>query len=197
MGNYLALCTIGDHIQSKDTLLKEQMIKGRTQSTRLPLFSTGFGKVLNVKEILQIIRQVDGKILEFTNSLIVRDLLVSYPNSYVGMFKEATQGLPLDYKLKVGEIYYLLPSLPHHTTSSSGTSNEEMDRRTATKTTIKVVITKEQLQQILSKQGGVEELLLGVVPNKKVLSYEGSSSSSFSTWFPKLESIPEGNDVVC
>ncbi|KMS96306.1 hypothetical protein BVRB_000190 [Beta vulgaris subsp. vulgaris] len=176
MGNYLALCTIGE-IQSKEVLLKE-------------------------KRVLQIIKGVDGKILEFRNPVIVRDLLVSYPNSYVGIFKEATQALSLDHKLKIGKIYYLLPSLDHSITTQK--VEEEDTRRdqkttttTTTTTTIKVVITKEQLQQILSKQGGVEELLLSrVVVPKNVLSSSESCSSS-SIWFPKLESIPEGNDVVC
>ncbi|XP_021775039.1 uncharacterized protein LOC110738893 [Chenopodium quinoa] len=160
MGNYLALCTIGD-IQSKEALLKEE-------------------------RILQIIKKVDGKVLEFTNPISVRDLLVSYPNSYVGIFKDATQPLPLDHKLKIGKVYYLLPSLDPTTTTTT----------TTTKTTIKVVITKEQLQQILSKQGSVEDFLLGVVPKKDLSSKDCSVSSS--TWIPKLESIPEGNnDVVC
>lgn len=178
MGNYLALCTVGD-MQSKEVLLKE-------------------------KRILQIIKEVDGKILEFTNPVMVRDLLVSYPNSYVGIFKEATQPLPLDYKLKIGKSYYLLPSFDHaHTTTTCNEGDEatrEINGTTTTrttKTTIKVVITKEQLQKMLSKQGRIEELLLGVVPKK--LSSEGCSYSSASstTWFPKLQSIPEGNDVVC
>ncbi|KAL2921687.1 hypothetical protein RDABS01_013178 [Bienertia sinuspersici] len=178
MGNLLALCTVGD-IQSKEGLLKE-------------------------KRTLQIIK-VDGKMLEFKSPVIVRDLLVSYPDFYVGVFKNATQALPLDYKLKIGEIYYLLPSVTgdHTTTTTSSSANDEdarteMDSTTTktTTTTIKVVITKEQLQQILcSKQGRMEELLLGVVANKKVWSSENCSSS---TWFPKLESIPEGScDVVC
>lgn len=179
MGNYLALCTVGD-MQSKEVLLKE-------------------------KRILQIIKEVDGKILEFTNPVMVRDLLVSYPNSYVGIFKEATQPLPLDYKLKIGKSYYLLPSFDHaHTTTTTCNEGDEATREIngttttrTTKTTIKVVITKEQLQKMLSKQGRIEELLLGVVPKK--LSSEGCSYSSASstTWFPKLQSIPEGNDVVC
>ncbi|CAO2821371.1 unnamed protein product [Amaranthus hypochondriacus] len=127
MGNYLTVCIASD-IQSKQGLMKKN-------------------------RILQIIK-VDGKILEFTNPLIVRDLLVNHPNYYVGMFKEATQPLPLDHKLKIGNIYYLLPSL-HHTSSHDIVQNaktREMNDHqrektmtsttTTTTTTIKVVITK-------------------------------------------------------
>ena len=177
MGNYLAVCISGD-IQSKQALMKKN-------------------------RILQIIK-VDGKILEFTNPLIVRDLLVNHPNYYVGMFKEATQPLPLDHKLKIGKIYYLLPSFDHTNSDDilQNAKTREIDdqrEKTMISTTIKVVITKEQLQQILRKQGGVEELLLGVIPsNKKFSRFEGSSSSSTSSFirFSKLASIPEEGDIL-
>ncbi|KAB5524051.1 hypothetical protein DKX38_021800 [Salix brachista] len=50
---------------------------------------------------------------------------------------------------------------------------------------IKVVITKQQLQQLLTKEISFEEVLLG-------LERKSSSLDSPRNWKPKLESIPEG-----
>jgi hypothetical protein len=50
---------------------------------------------------------------------------------------------------------------------------------------IKVVITKQQLQQLLKKEISLEEVLLG-------LEQKSSSLDSPRNWKPKLESIPEG-----
>nr|XP_034908008.1 uncharacterized protein LOC118043986 [Populus alba] len=50
---------------------------------------------------------------------------------------------------------------------------------------IKVVITKQQLHQLLKKEISLEDVLLG-------LEQKSSSLDSPRNWKPKLESIPEG-----
>ncbi|KAJ8446263.1 hypothetical protein Cgig2_016034 [Carnegiea gigantea] len=97
-------------------------------------------------QVLQVIKMDDGKIMEFKNPLLVKDLLVNYPSSYVGAFKEAKHPLPLEHKLKIGKIYYLLPR------AGSDDDHEEHRKIEAPAKRIKVVITKAQLQQLIAKQ---------------------------------------------
>ncbi|XP_057951316.1 uncharacterized protein LOC131146054 [Malania oleifera] len=52
-------------------------------------------------------------------------------------------------------------------------------------TRIKLVITKQQLQDLLRKQVSVEEVVAGV---------ENRAFCSATAWKPKLESIPEGSE---
>ncbi|KAK9665172.1 hypothetical protein RND81_14G095300 [Saponaria officinalis] len=163
MGNYLVLC-ITHELKSRETILKNS-------------------------NILQIMK-IDGKILEFTKPILVKDLIQNNINCYVGMFKDATQPLPLDYKLNKGKVYYLLPCLKNQTLDSTSNNqvNVEESRKPSRKSTrIKVVISREKLKQLLESQEDqrVEELVLGSVGSKRVCS------SSASTWMPRLESIPE------
>ncbi|KAL9240576.1 hypothetical protein vseg_014778 [Gypsophila vaccaria] len=110
------------------------------------------------KKMLQVMKMNDGKLLEFRMSMKVKNLLVNYPNSYVGLFKEATQPLPLEYKLKIGRIYYLFPSFCDMTNARSTCSSIPKPKSGATR--IKVVITRHQLQQLLSNRARVESLIM-------------------------------------
>ena len=162
------------------------------------------GDALPLKEdnrVLQIVR-MDGKILEFRTPLLVRDLLVDYPSFYVGIFKEATQNLPLEYKLKIGKMYYLLPSIDHASSTNyihRGSDHHEEQRKIeAPSKRIKVVLTKQQLKQLITKQGrlGLEELIISKVDvePKKDCGFPHHAASS--AWMPMLESIPEETGVV-
>ncbi|KAJ8446426.1 hypothetical protein Cgig2_019319 [Carnegiea gigantea] len=134
------------------------------------------------KTVLQVMKMNDGKILEFQAPIRVRDLLVKYPNSYVGTFKEATQPLPLDYKLKIGntssETSCNSTGGGVHFSMHGGENRDEVGR-------IKLVITKKQLAQLLSKQMTLEDVIMEVSkrPSKLVVS----STSNVH----KLEAIPE------
>ncbi|GAB4858604.1 hypothetical protein Ancab_010078 [Ancistrocladus abbreviatus] len=130
---------------------------------------------VRIGKVLQVMK-FDGKMLEFRASLLVKDLLASHPNSYVGVFREATQPLPPDYKLKIGKIYYLLP-FPK--------SYLDDERNPAGGKRIKVVITKQQLRQLLTKEIGVEDLVFGA--NQRACGSQVSSTA----WMPTLEVIPE------
>lgn len=108
-------------------------------------------------QVLQVIKMDDGNIMEFKNPLLVKNLLVNHPSSYVGIFKEATHPLPLEYKLKIGKIYYLLPR------GGTDDDHEEHQKIEAPAKRIKVVITKAQLQQLIAKQSRCEELVISKV----------------------------------
>lgn len=128
----------------------------------------------------------DGKMIQFRGPILVKDVLVNFSGLGVGVSREALQHLPSDYELKIGKVYYLLPcpcssggsvSAPEVSSvaDDGGQKGSGMKR-------IKVVITKQQLQDLLSKQISLEELLLS----------QSVDLSSPRNWKPKLDPIPEG-----
>ncbi|KAJ4835894.1 hypothetical protein Tsubulata_006153 [Turnera subulata] len=139
--------------------------------------------------VLQVVK-TDGKILEFRAPILVKDILLYFSGSGIGMSKEALdKHLPPNYELKLGETYYILPSLSAVVKTTASTVCQAKADRGETKGVkrIKVVITKQELQQLLEKQVSVEEILLGVGKTSSTASLD-----SPKIWKPKLESIPEG-----
>lgn len=124
--------------------------------------------------MLKIVK-MDGKVLEYKTSLLVKDLLVSFKGCGVGVTQKCTQYLPPDYELKLGHFYYLLPL-------------DNLEPLDGVKR-IKVVISKQQLQELLSKKVSVEEVLLGSMQRSAF-----GSPHSMSSWRPVLETITEGNE---
>ncbi|KAI6672492.1 hypothetical protein NL676_000398 [Syzygium grande] len=118
-------------------------------------------------EVLQIVK-LDGKIAKLTAPVLVKDLSTNL-------------------------VYYVLPAAaaaamsPERVPSTSGQS-EQSD---GVKKRIKIVITKQQLQQLLSKSVSVEEILAGT--NKETCQDRGLDSPR--NWRPRLDSIPEGRNV--
>ncbi|GAB4826116.1 hypothetical protein Ancab_008986 [Ancistrocladus abbreviatus] len=159
-------------------MVENQMGNSFAPSTASSMLE-GDAKARNVK-VLQVLK-IDGKILEFRAPLLVKDLLASYPCFYAGVFREATQPLPPDYELKLGKVYYLLPSPD---------SYADGERKVGGSKRIKVVITKQQLRQLMSKEIGPEDVLLGI--NQRPCSSEVSSLA----WSPSLEAIPEASESL-
>ncbi|GMH19720.1 hypothetical protein Nepgr_021561 [Nepenthes gracilis] len=132
-------------------------------------------------KLLQVIK-IDGKKLEFRAPLRVRDLLACYPNCYVGAFREATQPLPLGYKLKIGKTYYLLPS--------SADTSDVKQRKADAKRQIKVVISKQQLRRLLLNEISIGDVLFE--DDKRACGAHDSSTA----WTPTLASIPEVSESL-
>ncbi|XP_042520804.1 uncharacterized protein LOC122094164 [Macadamia integrifolia] len=141
--------------------------------------STGLDKVLRIVK-------PDGKILEYRAPILVRDVLATFDDYCdLGISKEASQheSLPPGYELKIGHVYYLLPL------SASAIFPPICHQ----KRQIKVCITKQQLQELLSKTVTIEELLSVSSSSglDKKVEWE-ESIDSHTSWRPKLETIPEG-----
>ncbi|EOY23688.1 hypothetical protein QUC31_008382 [Theobroma cacao] len=159
---------------------------GNCWALRRPSEGSCLGAV-NAKpeKVLQVVK-IDGKILEFRAPILVKDVLVKFSGSGIGLSKTVTQHLPLDFELKMGKVYYILPSedpvgapTPERISSVGGTQQTGGVRR------IKVVIRKQELQQLLTKQISVEEVLAGLEKSN------GNFVGSPRNWKPKLESISE------
>ncbi|GMJ06340.1 hypothetical protein like AT3G10120 [Hibiscus trionum] len=133
------------------------------------------------RNVVRVVK-MDGKMLEFKAPLLVKDVLVKYSGSGIGFSKTVSQHLPLNYELKTGNVYYILPA----SDSSSVTDTQQAGAGGVKR--IKVVITKQELQQLLTKQISVAEVLAGLQKRN------GSSVVSPRNWKPKLESISEENE---
>uniref|UniRef100_A0A803MUV0 Uncharacterized protein n=1 Tax=Chenopodium quinoa TaxID=63459 RepID=A0A803MUV0_CHEQI len=151
------------------------------------------GSTSNQDKVLQVMKVHDGKILEFRAPIKVKDLLKNYPNFYVGLFKEATQPLPLEYKLKVGEIYYLLPcfsaTIVEPTNIGKVSSSSPISKPRNGVVRIKMVITRKQLRQLLSSQAMRVETMLLEIGKKSCYPVVMSSSH-----LQKLQPIGEESE---
>lgn len=124
----------------------------------------------------------DGKILEFSSFPIhVKDILKNFPDATgIGVSKIAAEPLSQDHELKIGRLYYLLPPPCSPSNLTSIGNNKEPGSGIKR---IKVVITKQQLQQLVTKQISVEDLLLSQVQTVTVNLPTDRK--------PRLDSIPE------
>lgn len=145
----------------------------------------------NHGKVLQIVN-MDGKVLQFSAPILVKDILVNFSGSGIGLSKEASEHLPPNHELKIGRIYYLLPSLSSVGTTSTSPADissiaHDKEKANGVKR-IKIVITKQQLQELLKKQISVEDLLSGL--EKRACN----TLDSTTNWKPRLEAIPEGSE---
>ncbi|CAJ2667345.1 unnamed protein product [Trifolium pratense] len=146
MGNYLALC--------------------KPISRSCYIFDTMEKHVKFVR-----VTKEDGKILEFSSPIYVKDILTNFPANSIGVTKNATETLSQDDELKGGKLYYMIP-------------HKEAEPEAGIKR-IKVLITKKQLQQLVTEQISLHELLSVVKTDGVNLRCDKKSI---------LDSIPEENE---
>ncbi|CAN6569688.1 unnamed protein product [Malus baccata var. baccata] len=132
--------------------------------------------VLSKEDKVLRVLKTDGKVLEFRAPTLVKDILSNFSGVGISLSKQASEQLSPDYKLKLGKVYYMIP-LP-----GSAENDSAATRR------IKIVVTKQRLQELLAKQISVEEVLTASGPEKKASS---SCVNSSKIWKPKLKSIIE------
>ncbi|KAL6132258.1 hypothetical protein ACLB2K_070629 [Fragaria x ananassa] len=133
------------------------------------------GKVVKVVKM-------DGKVLEFRASILVKDVLLNFSDSAgIGVSKQlASEHLPSYYELKLGKVYYMVPLFGSVTEYNRPTS--------ATTRRIKIVITKQQFHEVLTNQVSFQKLLSASGAKAKPCNMVDHST----TWKPKLQVIPEG-----
>ncbi|PQQ04586.1 uncharacterized protein Pyn_24261 [Prunus yedoensis var. nudiflora] len=90
-------------------------------------------------------------------------MLMNFSGFGISLSKQASELLPPNYKLKLGKVYDMIPLLGSVASdaSSAGIISSvvvtEKDRSATRR--IKIVITKQQLQELLTKQISVQEVL--------------------------------------
>lgn len=137
------------------------------------------------RSVLRVVK-MDGKVVEFGAPILVKDLLVQFSGLSIGISEKASDQLPLDYELKIGKVYYFLPSPASPKTSrsiSEEDSKEQGGGGGGGVKRIKVLITKQQLRDLLSKQTSVKEVLARI------------EQPEIGLWKPELEPIPEGSEL--
>ncbi|KAG6477131.1 uncharacterized protein LOC122025075 [Zingiber officinale] len=129
------------------------------------------------KKMVRIMR-MDGQILHYQPPLKVQQVLNEFPGHSISDTLPAIAYLDPAMFMRKGRLYYLLPS-----------KNQIMETGDAVGVVrVKLVITKQQLKDMLSKGG--------ITPHDMLsnLLREQSRKHSATEWRPSLESIPEGND---
>jgi hypothetical protein len=167
------------------------------------------------REEFIVVTRSDGKMMEYTAPLLVRDLMAAYPQHSLVHSEDATcRSLSPDKKLLPGQLYRLLlvpnsPSLSKDAVLSEAKSidNGRISRKSRASTRppssvkcvqngssimrVKIVIPKRELQALLSDKS----LLLQRQCKAQYVKedYVTARKCSNDRWRPSLESIPEVN----
>ncbi|KAI0489086.1 hypothetical protein KFK09_028927 [Dendrobium nobile] len=156
--------------------------------------SSGFDNQIKTKssgsdqKILRIIK-VDGKVMEYSTSILVKDVLLSFHGFGVGLSKNTCELLSPDYELKAGRTYHLLPlTLPRSQGLNPSLMQKDEIEDNGGSRRVKVVLTKLQLQQLLSMNISLAELI------SAASGCEEFSKRNRRSWKPELETIVEGNE---
>lgn len=128
--------------------------------------------------LLRVVRTDGESTLEYTRPMLVKDVLMNFSGYGIGLSERPLRHLPMNYELKVGHVYYLLPL-----SSTPAANSPDCSKR------MKVVITKKQLQELLSNKILVKEMLSGIQKGASC-----GAVSSMSRWRPVLQSIPEESE---
>ncbi|KAH6766881.1 hypothetical protein C2S52_017864 [Perilla frutescens var. hirtella] len=133
------------------------------------------------RKFLQVVK-VDGKVMEFTTPLLVKELLINFEGFGVKSSRKYCKVLPPCFELQLGKTYYLFPK--NQAAADGAVSTAAVKR-------IKVVITKKQLEELLSKKTSVENIIFGI---DKAFTTDLATMSS--SWKPNLVAIPEENEFI-
>jgi len=154
------------------------------------------------------IKKFDGKILEYRAPLFVKELLRDYEGHAVVNCETSCQQLSPGYQLLPGEIYYLIPNKSSYISSKEGGQERPLKPASDIKEVsekngvvrLKMVITKRQLEEMLSKsisnkKTSIEDMIVELQSKSQSIEpthEDPSVKPIYSGWRPSLESISEG-----
>ncbi|XP_043693341.1 uncharacterized protein LOC122643828 [Telopea speciosissima] len=156
------------------------------------------------------VMKTDGKVLEYKQPLRVHQVLSEFAGHAISDTLPVFRHLHPNTQMLSGRHYYLLPPpLPSSCSDDSSklpvasnpTPAEPAGHGSSggVAVRVKIVITKQKLEEILSKGVlSVDEIIshLQNGKSKDVVGINDDESRSSRVWKPVLESIPEGNDHV-
>lgn len=154
------------------------------------------GNCLVLQEKVIKVMKPDGKILEYKTPIKVQQVLSDFSGHAVSDSFQAFQHLQPDTKLLGGQLYYLVPlPLPSPEVKKKVRFSipEEEDGQGTGVVRIKLVISKQELQEMLQKGGvSVDDMVSQLQGQQRVQKHNMSNNYNNSRgWKPVLESIPE------
>ncbi|XP_008243571.1 PREDICTED: uncharacterized protein LOC103341796 [Prunus mume] len=157
------------------------------------------GNCLVMQENITKIMRPDGKILEYRADMKVYQVLSEFSGHAISETAPVYQHLRPDTKLLGGRLYYLVPlPLPPKKASQKKVrfANPEVEAEQETKVVrIKIVISKQELQEMLRKGGVSVDDLVSQLQSDRSIDKTNSfnDDGNCEGWKPVLESIPEAN----
>ncbi|MED6134080.1 hypothetical protein PIB30_034119 [Stylosanthes scabra] len=162
------------------------------------------GNCLVVEEKVVKIMKTDGKVLEYKAPIKVEKVLLDFSGHAVSDSHSLLRHLHPNTKLIAGNLYYLVPPPPPPQPPRKSRKKvrfaepEVKDVEESKVVTIKVVISKQQLRDMMQKGVvSIDKMLSMVHPENQRATHddgeEGDRNSCDEVWKPTLESIAEVN----
>ncbi|KAF9603386.1 hypothetical protein IFM89_035832 [Coptis chinensis] len=151
------------------------------------------GNCLVLQDKFVKIMKTDGKILEYQTPLRVQQVLSEFTGHAISDSLPVQQHLCADTDMLSGHLYYLLPPpLPTKEADKSMTvsSTKEETKQGTGVVRIKIVITKQELNEMLAK-GGIPSVDDMVSQLQKKTKDEVDGDRNCNGRKPVLQSIPE------
>ncbi|KAL9332097.1 hypothetical protein ACSQ67_001707 [Phaseolus vulgaris] len=156
------------------------------------------GNCLVLQENVVTIMKTDGKILEYKTPIKVEEVLVQFSGHAVSESLTVLRYLEPQTKLVGGQLYYLVP-LPPPSPPSPKTNKKvrfadpevQDDVQKSNVVRIKVVISKQELQNMLQNGGFSVSKMLSLADDVKGEDLSQKNEDVSQGWKPALESIPE------
>ncbi|MBA0776572.1 hypothetical protein Gotri_011553 [Gossypium trilobum] len=153
------------------------------------------GNCLAQQQKLIRVMKIDGKILEYQPPIKVEQVLSDFPAHAISDTFSGFHHFQSDAKLLPGHLYYLLP-LPSTAINKSKEKkvrflNPEVNddgKGSPGVVRIKLIITKQELQELIQKQGVTVQDMVSQIHKSDAIGNSGGWK-----WKPVLESIDEVN----
>ncbi|KAK7378799.1 hypothetical protein VNO80_04247 [Phaseolus coccineus] len=154
------------------------------------------GNCLVVQENVVKIMKKDGKILEYKTPIKVEEVLVQFSGHAVSESLTVLRYLEPQTKLVEGQLYYLVPLPPPPPSPKTNkkvrfADPEVQDLQKSNVVRIKVVISKQELQNMLQNGGFSVSNMLSLAHDDKGEDLSQKNEDVSEGWKPALESIPE------
>ncbi|XP_020213766.1 uncharacterized protein LOC109797992 [Cajanus cajan] len=152
------------------------------------------GNCLVLQENVVKIMKTDGKILEYKIPIKVEEVLIQFSGHAVSESLTVLRYLEPNTKLLKGKLYYLVPLPPPSPKTNKKVrfaDPEVQDMKKSNVVRIKVVISKQELQDMLQSGGFSVSKMMSLVHEDKGEDLSQKSEDVSQGWKPALESIPE------
>lgn len=142
------------------------------------------------------IMKTDGKVLEYKAPLQVHQVLTDFSGHAISDSLPVLRHLHPNTKLLSGHMYYLVLLTPKPEKKVRFADPEVQDSQERSVVRIKLVISKQELQDMLLHKGGISvDNMLSLVRGEKMMNggedMGENKDGGLEGWKPALESIPE------